>query len=81
MDDTLGLALSDADRLEVVMQDSPKFGPDTLTLLGTKRHKFVRIHGLNNDDQTEGCIGVGNRSDDAKGEIYGAKTAGIASIP
>ena len=67
----------DAGRFEIVMEDSPKFGPDTLTLVGTKRHTFVRIHGLNNDDQTEGCIGVGNKIDEAKGEIYGAKTAGI----
>lgn len=67
----------DAGRFEVVMVDSPKFGPDTLTLVGTKRHQFVRIHGLNNDDQTEGCIGVGNRIDEEKGEIYGAKVAGV----
>ncbi len=63
-----------ADRYEVVMQDSPKFGPDTLTLLDVKGFSYIRIHGLNNDDQTEGCLGVGSRIDEGRGEIYGAKT-------
>jgi len=66
-----------AGRYEVIMENSPKFGPDTLTLVGVTGFKFIRIHGLNNDDQTEGCIGVGNKIDEAKGEIYGAKAAGI----
>ena len=64
-------------RLEIIMENSPKFGPDTLTLVGVTGFKYIRIHGLNNDDQTEGCIGVGNKIDEAKGEIYGAKTAGV----
>jgi hypothetical protein len=66
-----------AGRCEVVMQDSPKFGPDTLTLLDVRGFSYIRIHGLNNDDQTEGCIGVGSKVDEARGEIYGAKTAGV----
>ena len=66
-----------AGRFEIIMENSPKFGPDTLTLVGVTGFKYIRIHGLNNDDQTEGCIGVGNKIDEAKGEIYGAKTAGV----
>ena len=66
-----------AGRYEVIMENSPKFGPDTLTLVGVTVFKFIRIHGLNYDDQTEGCIGIGNKIDEAKGEIYGAKAAGI----
>ena len=62
---------------EVRMEDSARFGPETLTLVDVDNFTHIRIHGLNNDDQTEGCVGVGNRIDEAKGEIYGAVVAGV----
>lgn len=48
-----------AGRYQVVLETSPKFGPDTLTLVGVPGFSLVRIHILNDDDETEGCIGVG----------------------
>ena len=66
-----------AGHYEVLMENSPRFGPDTLTLVGVTGFKYIRIHGGNNDDQTDGCILVGAGIDEAKGQIYGAKTAGV----
>ena len=66
-----------ANRNEVVMEDSPKFGPDTLTLVDVEGFKHIRIHSGNDDDQTEGCILVGNQVVDRLGRISGGKTAGV----
>ena len=62
---------------EVIMEDSAKFGPDTLTLRDVENFTFIRIHSGNTDDQTDGCILVGNRIDEAAGTISGGLSAGI----
>jgi len=46
-------------RYQVVLEHSPKFGPDTLTLVGVEGFQYIRIHALNDDSETEGCIGPG----------------------
>jgi hypothetical protein len=66
-----------AGRYEVIFERSPKFGPDTLTLLGVTGFKYIRIHSGETDDHTEGCILVGNRIDEAAGRISGGKLAKV----
>lgn len=66
-----------AGRYEVVFQDSPRFGPDTLTLLDVPGFKYIRIHGGNDADDTEGCIIVGDQIDEHEGKISGAKARGV----
>lgn len=39
----------------IVLRDSPKYGPDTLTIL-VQGHQLVRIHPGNDEDDTEGCL-------------------------
>lgn len=48
-----------AGRYELVLEDSPRFGKDTLTLVGVIGFKYIRIHGGNDDADTDGCIIVG----------------------
>lgn len=43
----------------VVLQNSPRFGPDTITLLDVPNFQHIRIHAGNTVDDTEGCPLVG----------------------
>lgn len=47
---------------EVIAQDSPRFGPNTLTLTGVEGYKYIRIHAGNDKDDTEGCLLPGTRN-------------------
>lgn len=44
---------------ELILQDSPKFGPETPTLLRVPGYKYVRFHAGITAGDTEGCIIVG----------------------
>ena len=46
---------------EMVFANSPKFGPDTLSLLKVPGFEGIRIHAGNSAKDTEGCIIVGYR--------------------
>ena len=46
---------------KVVTCFSPKFGPDTLTLLDVSGFTNIRIHGGNSELDTDGCIIVGHK--------------------
>lgn len=39
----------------VTLEHSPRFGPKTPTINGVPFFKYIRMHGGNNDDHTEGC--------------------------
>lgn len=44
---------------KVILENSPKFGPNTLTLVDVPEFSKIRMHALNDESETEGCIGVG----------------------
>ena len=46
---------------EVFLENSPKFGPDTMTLRDVPGFSKIRIHSGNTQDDTEGCIIIGYR--------------------
>ena len=46
---------------EIVFQNSPRFGPDTMTLLDVPGFEYIRIHGGNVSGDTEGCLLTGLR--------------------
>ena len=48
-----------AGEYELELVDSPKFGPNTLSLMDVPGFSLIRIHALNDDTETQGCIGVG----------------------
>lgn len=62
-----------AGRYRIVREDSPKFGPDTLTLLDVPGFTYIRIHAGNRVEDTEGCILVGDQRGD--NEIYQSRQA------
>lgn len=39
----------------ITLEDSPKYGPDTLTLPDVPGYRYIRIHAGNDDDDTAGC--------------------------
>lgn len=47
---------------KVEARHSPRFGPQTLTLLDVPGYEFIRIHAGNTDEDTEGCLLVGVRA-------------------
>lgn len=66
-----------AGRYQVIAQDSPKFGPRTLTLLKVPGFDYVRVHSVEDVDDTEGCIGVGDQVDRTRFKISGGKSRGV----
>lgn len=48
----------------VTLEDSPRFGPDTLTINSVPGFTGVRMHGGNTSDDTEGCPLLGLRVTD-----------------
>lgn len=43
----------------VMLENSPRFGPDTLTLLDVPGFQYIRVHAGNTANDTEGCILLG----------------------
>lgn len=61
-----------AGRYRVTLEDSPRFGPDTLTIHGVEGFTGVRMHGGNTAADTEGCPLLGDR---LAGETIAAGTS------
>ena len=68
-----------AGRYKVELVDSPKFGPDTLTLLDVPGYTVIRVHAGNDDEDTDGCPLTGMRiipdPEGDGGNISDSKTA------
>lgn len=54
---------------KVVMERSPKFGPDTITLRNVPGFSYIRVHAGNTEKDTEGCILVGYKLNEKAGVI------------
>ena len=63
-----GITAIPAGIYKLALVNSTKFGPDTLTLLNVPGFDLIRIHSLNDDSETEGCLGVGTATDDPAGD-------------
>lgn len=48
-----------AGRYKVTLENSPRFGPDTITIHGVEGFEFVRMHAGNDAEHSEGCPLVG----------------------
>ena len=65
-------------RYRLALEDSPKFGPDTMTLKDVPGFSYIRIHAGNDDSDTEGCLLVGQRileQQDDGGNILDSRAA------
>ena len=72
-----GLTAIPAGVYDLVLEDSPKFGPDTLTILNVPGFTSIRIHSGVDIDSTEGCVVVGDRIDRPTFSISGGKARGV----
>ena len=58
-----------AGRFKVEMEDSPKFGKNTITLRKVPGFDYIRVHAGNDDADTDGCPCVGFQiTTDPKGD-------------
>lgn len=48
-----------AGKYRITLEKSPRFGPDTITLHDVPGFDFIRMHGGNKAEDTEGCPLVG----------------------
>ena len=62
-----------AGQYELRLEDSPRFGKDTLTLIEVPGFEAIRIHGGNDEGDTEGCPVMGEELD-AQDKIPGGKS-------
>lgn len=62
---------------ELVLATSPRFGPETLTLLNVPGFAGIRIHSGMDHEDTEGCILVGDVIDLERHTIAGGKVRGV----
>lgn len=56
-----GLTAIPAGIYEIVLENSPRFGNDTLTLKNVEGFQYIRIHAGNRSTDTEGCLLPGTR--------------------
>lgn len=61
-------------KYRLTMEDSPHFGPDTITINGVEDYDDIRMHGGNTILQTLGCVIVGSRTNLTEMTISGAVT-------
>ena len=64
-------------RYRITAELSGRFGPDTLTVNGVTGFQYIRIHGGNDDADTDGCIIVGDQIDQVAMKISGAVLRGV----
>jgi hypothetical protein len=64
----------------VVLERSPKFGPDTITLQGVPGFKYIRMHSGNTEDHTEGCLIVGYKLNDDGTIKFGTTKSALADL-
>lgn len=61
----------------VTLENSPRFGPDTLTVNAVPGFDGVRMHGGNKKEDTEGCVLVGDHIDRNAMTISGAQADNV----
>lgn len=62
---------------DLELQDSPRFGPDTPTIVRVPGFDKIRMHGGVDIDDTDGCVIVGDKVDEGHFEIGGAKCRAV----
>jgi len=67
-------------RYRIVLVDSQRFGPDTLSLVGVPGFTAIRIHAGNTSAQTEGCILVGQDAGAPDDDWIGKSAAALRAL-
>lgn len=61
----------------VTLEDSPRFGPDTITINNVPGYVAIRMHSGVDKDSTEGCVCVGDTIDHMTLTIHGGLLRGV----
>lgn len=69
-----------AGHYRMALVDSPKFGKDTLTLLGVEGFDFIRVHSGNDEKATDGCPLVGTELDEEDKIPFGKTRPALAAL-
>ena len=64
----------------ITLEDSPRFGPETITLNNVPGFSKIRIHAGNTQMDTEGCIIVGYRVRDDGIIVPGTTRPAVADL-
>lgn len=66
-----------AGRYRLTLEDSPKYGPDTITVNDVKGFDYIRVHSGATVADSLGCPLVGDKIDKAAGTISGGLARGV----
>lgn len=69
-----------AGRYRVALEDSPKFGPDTLTILDVPGFAGIRMHSGNDETHSEGCPILGYELTGEGTIRYGTTRPAVADL-
>lgn len=58
-------------RFRIELEDSPHFGPDTITLRAVPGFDYIRMHSGNTEQHTEGCVLLGYQLTDLHTIVVG----------
>lgn len=64
---------------QITLENSPRFGPDTLTIRDVPGFVGVRMHAGNTEADTEGCVLLG-QAIDAAGIVGGTSRSAVALV-
>lgn len=76
-DKVMGETAIPAGSYQLGLRKSPKFGPDTIEVLGVPGFSDILIHSGNRDEDTAGCVLVGDAVDWVLGTISGGIARGV----
>lgn len=65
---------------KITLEESPRFGPDTLTINQVPGFKGIRIHAGNTEHHTEGCIILGYRLNDDGTIRFGSTRPAVSDL-
>ena len=65
---------------EITLENSPRFGPDTLTIKNVPGFSGIRMHEGNTDKDTEGCIILGYKLASNGTVQYGTTRPAVADL-
>jgi hypothetical protein len=66
-------------RYRVELENSPRFGPDTLTIARVEGFSCIRVHAGNTDEDTDGCVLVGDQVEQER-IVYGSSRSALADL-
>lgn len=67
-------------KYSVTLENSPKFGADTITVNKVPGFQGIRIHAGNNENDTEGCVILGYKLNDDSTVLYGTTRTAVTDL-